>query len=128
MLRISRQLLEATVAHLRSELPNEGVGLWLGQRGWVERVERLENHHALPQTNYAADPTKVLKILKGLDESDMGLMAIYHSHPRGAAVPSESDKAQAFWRVPYVIVAMENESVRAWKLPEVEEVTLYVDE
>ena len=128
MLRISRPLLEATLAHLCSELPNEGVGLWIGQRGRVARVERLENQHPLPQTNYAADPAEVLKILKGLDESGMELLAIYHSHPKGVAVPSESDKAQAFWRVPYVIVAMENENVRAWKLPEVEEVALYVDE
>jgi proteasome lid subunit RPN8/RPN11 len=128
MLRISRQLLEATLAYLRSELPSEGVGLWIGQRGRTVRVEQLENRHSTPQTHYTADPAEVLRILKSLDATGMELVAIYHSHPKGAAVPSESDKAQAFWRVPYVIVAMENENVRAWKLPEVEEVVLYVDE
>ncbi|MDX2004541.1 MAG: M67 family metallopeptidase [Meiothermus sp.] len=127
MLRIPAALLEATLAHLRSELPGEGVGLWIGRRGRVTRVEPLSNHHPSPQTNYAADPAEVLKLLKELDDTDTELLAIYHSHPKSAATPSESDRAQAFWRVPYVIVAMQTQSVRAWRLPEVEEVALYVD-
>ena len=128
MLRISSAALETTLVHLRSELPHEGVGIWVGRKGWALQAVPLHNIHNEPRVAYTADPAELLKHLKELEASRLELVAIYHSHPNSPATPSQSDIAQAFWRVPYVIVEMQTEQLRAWKLPELEEVSIHVDQ
>ncbi len=127
VLRVSSELLEATRHHLRTQFPNEGVGLWLGKGGRVVQVVPLENTHPSPLWAYTADPNGLLKALKEAEKAGLDLLAIYHSHPNSSAQPSESDRAQAFWRVAYVILAMKTGETRAWKLPDLEEILIYVD-
>lgn len=127
MLRVGRVELERTLQHLRSELPKEGVGLWAGRGGRVERVLPLPNVHQTPQVAYTADPGALVREIRDLEREGLELLAIYHSHPLGPARPSPSDKMQAYWRVPYVIFALESGEVRAYNLPEGEEVGLYVE-
>lgn len=124
MLRVSRDCLEQTLAHLRAVLPNEGVGLWVGQRGRVRQVWPLENIHTTPQLRYEANPQALLEALRKMETAGLELVAIYHSHPTGPAQPSEADRLEAFWRVPYVIVALETGDIRAFSLPEREEVVV----
>ena len=112
MLYVPRGLLEETRAHLLREAPKEGVGLWAGRRE-VERV--------IP---YLADPLALLKALKALEREGLSLLAIYHSHPKGPALPSPRDIKEARWRVPYVIFG--TDGVRAFLLPEGQEVALVV--
>ncbi len=123
VLYLPRRLLEETQAHLRSEYPREGVGLWGGRRE-VERVLPLPNIHPEPQTGYLAEPRALLRALKVLEAEGLELLAIYHSHPFSPAWPSERDRAEARWRVPYVIFG--TDGVRAFLLPEGEEVGLVV--
>lgn len=66
-------------------------------------------------------------MVQGLEREGLELLAIYHSHPKGSVHPSQTDKTQAFWRVPYVILALETGEVRAYKLPEGEEVLLSIE-
>lgn len=127
MLRISAQLLSDTQKHLARQMPFEGVGLWLGKAGRVIQVVPLANIHSNPRVAYTASPTAVLSCLKQAEAHGLELLAIFHSHPTGHATPSESDRAQAFWRVPYVIVAIAGGDTRAWKLPELEEVAVVVE-
>lgn len=127
VLRVGQAELERTLRHLRSELPREGVGLWAGRGGRVERVVPLPNVHERPQLAYTADPGALLRGIRDLEREGLELLAIYHSHPRGPASPSSSDRMQAYWRVPYVIFALESGEVRAYNLPEGEEVRLHVE-
>lgn len=127
MLRVGQAELERTLQHLRSELPKEGVGLWAGRQGRVERVLPLPNVHQTPRVAYTADPGALLREIRGLEREGLELLAIYHSHPQGPASPSPSDKMQAYWRVPYVIFALESGEVRAYNLPDGEEVRLHVE-
>ncbi|WP_337844380.1 M67 family metallopeptidase [Thermus sp.] len=120
---IPRPLLEETRAHLLKEAPREGVGLWGGRRV-VERVLPLPNVHLSPLTGYLAEPRALLRALKALEAEGMELLAIYHSHPKGPALPSPTDLREARWRVPYVIFG--TDGVRAFLLPEGREVPLYL--
>ncbi|GAA5335063.1 M67 family metallopeptidase [Thermus hydrothermalis] len=123
ILYVPKKLLEETRAHLQREAPREGVGLWAGRRE-VERVIPLPNAHPNPLTGYLAEPLALLKALKALEQEGLSLLAIYHSHPAGPALPSPTDIREARWRVPYVIFGMDG--VRAFLLPEGEEVALAV--
>ncbi|BAW02468.1 metal-dependent protease of the PAD1/JAB1 superfamily [Thermus thermophilus] len=123
VLYLPRRLLEETEAHLRREAPKEGVGLWAGRRE-VERVVPLPNVHPNPLTGYLAEPLALLRALKALEREGLSLLAIYHSHPSGPALPSPRDIKEARWRVPYVIFG--TDGVRAFLLPEGQEVALVV--
>jgi proteasome lid subunit RPN8/RPN11 len=127
MLRISRALLEQTLSHLRLEAPNEGVGLWVGHGGRVERIVPLPNLHEQPLSAYNADPQALIGALRGLEREGLELVAIYHSHPQGPPRPSQTDRSRAFWRVPYVIFALETGEARAYNLPQGEEVRVHVE-
>ncbi|WP_423247893.1 M67 family metallopeptidase [Thermus albus] len=121
MLYVSRRLLEETRTHLDKEVPREGVGLWAGRRE-VERVIPLPNVHPEPLVGYLAEPLALLRALKELEREGLSLLAIYHSHPKGPALPSPTDIREARWRVPYVIFG--TDGVRAFLLPEGREVPL----
>ncbi|HEU4740489.1 MAG TPA: M67 family metallopeptidase [Meiothermus sp.] len=128
MLRVPKALLESTWRHLRAESPREGVGLWAGRLGLVTRVLPLPNVDPRPHQSYEADPAELLRALEGLEAAGLEVLAIYHSHPTGPARPSPTDKSKAYWRVPYVIFAIESGQVRAYRLPEGEEVGVEVGE
>ncbi|WP_022799121.1 Mov34/MPN/PAD-1 family protein [Thermus islandicus] len=125
VLYVPIRLLRETQAHLEREAPREGVGLWAGRRE-VERVIPLPNVHPNPRTGYLAEPLALLRALKEMEREGLSLLAIYHSHPAGPALPSPTDRKEARWRVPYVIFG--TDGFRAFLLPEgreVEVVPLY---
>ena len=121
VLYVPRRLLEETRTHLQKEAPKEGVGLWAGRRE-VERVIPLPNAHPEPLVGYLAEPLALLRALKEMEREGLALLAIYHSHPRGPALPSPTDIREARWRVPYVIFG--TDGVRAFLLPEGQEVPM----
>jgi proteasome lid subunit RPN8/RPN11 len=123
VLYLPRRLLQETEAHLQGEAPREGVGLWAGRRE-VERAIPLPNVHPSPLTGYLADPLALLKALRELEREGLSLLAIYHSHPQGPALPSPTDIREARWRVPYVIFG--TDGFRAFLLPEGREVAVAV--
>ena len=119
VLYVPRRLLRETQAHLEREAPREGVGLWAGRRE-LERVLPLPNVHPNPLTGYLAEPLALLKALRALEREGLSLLALYHSHPKGPALPSPTDLKEARWRVPYVIFG--TDGFRAFLLPEGREV------
>jgi proteasome lid subunit RPN8/RPN11 len=127
MLRVPQLLLEHTLAHLHRLAPCEGVGLWAGTKGRVSEVIELPNIHAKPQVAYEAEPLALVRAIGDIEERGLELLAIYHSHPTGPAWPSQSDKTQAFWRVPYVIVALQSGDIKAYRLPEETEVMIQIE-
>ena len=60
-----------------------------------------------------------LPLLIGLPQSGINVLAIYHSHPRWAAVPSKTDlRENHYGEVPRIIVSLlgPTPEVRAWRL------------
>jgi proteasome lid subunit RPN8/RPN11 len=128
IVHLSRACLEQTLSHLRAALPREGVGLWLGRAGRVLQVWPLPNVHLRPWERYQAEPQSLLEAVRYSERAGLELVAIFHSHPNGPAQPSETDRAQAFWRVPYVIFDMRSEHLRAFWLPQGEEVPVWLEQ
>lgn len=128
IMRLPRACLEQTLSHLRAAMPHEGVGLWLGRAGRVLEVWPLPNVHLRPWERYQAEPQSLLEAVRYIEREGLELVAIFHSHPNGPAQPSETDRAQAFWRVPYVIFDMHTEHLRAFWLPQGEELPVWLEE
>jgi len=87
-------------------LPNECCGMVGGKDGAATKVVRVANAAASP-LRYEMDPQGQFDALKEI-ESDGELLAIYHSHTKSAAYPSQTDVNQAQnWPEPiYVIVSL----------------------
>lgn len=118
-MKISQQLVDEMVAHAREDLPNECCGMVGGRDGVATKVVRVVNAAGTP-LRYEMDPQGQFNALKEI-EDDGELLAIYHSHTRSAAYPSQTDVNQAQnWPEPiYVIVSLadsENPDVQAFHL------------
>jgi [CysO sulfur-carrier protein]-S-L-cysteine hydrolase len=115
--RISRAQWDDLLAHAREESPNECCGYLPLRDGVVESVKRAENARCSPY-GYELDH-KSLFAANEL-EDDGYEVAVYHSHPRSPAQPSQTDINLA--RYPnwlYVIVSPVDEpGVRAWRIAE----------
>jgi proteasome lid subunit RPN8/RPN11 len=125
---ISQADWDALVAHAQEEAPNECCGYARMSDGHVDEVFRAENLRASPY-GYEIDPRSLLAA-NDLDDEGHGV-AIYHSHPRSAAEPSQTDINLAHyphWRYLIVSLAAAPE-VRAWRIQEgrVEEEDIVVE-
>ena len=100
-------LREEIVAHARESAPQECCGLLLGEDEVARRALRCRNVHPTPETRYLIDSTQVFEAFKASKDFDRELVGIYHSHPRSAAYPSPTDRAEAHWPdAAYVLVSL----------------------
>ena len=127
-MRISRADWDELVAHAREVAPQECCGYARLKDGRVEEVFRGYNERQSPY-GFVMDGRSLLAA-NDLDDEGHGV-AIYHSHPRSAAEPSQTDINLAHyphWR--YLIVSLADEpQVRAWKIADgrVEEEDIVVE-
>ena len=108
-MKISQQLIDEMVAHAREDLPNECCGLIGGRDGEATAVIRVANAAATP-LRYEMDPQEQYNALKAIEDEGGELLAIYHSHTKSAAYPSQTDVNQAvMWpEQVYVIVSLQD--------------------
>ena len=88
-MRIDRALLDEIVAHAVRDTPNECCGLVVGRDGTATAAHALENLAASP-FRFDIDGRELIAFAFA-DEDDDQLTAIYHSHTRSAAYPSQTD-------------------------------------
>ena len=115
-MRISRAQRDELFAHAREDAPNECCGYLRLSDGMVEEVMRAENTYHAP-TRFELDARSLLAANE-LDDEGYGV-AIYHSHPRSSAEPSQTDINLApYPGWPQLIVSLENDEplVRAWRI------------
>lgn len=93
-MRIVQSLIDEMVAHAREDLPNECCGMVGGRNGEADVVVRVENAAASP-LRYEMDPQGQYDALKSIEDEGRELLAIYHSHTKSAAYPSQTDVNQA---------------------------------
>jgi [CysO sulfur-carrier protein]-S-L-cysteine hydrolase len=108
--KISQALIDEMVAHAREDLPNECCGMVAGLDGEATEVIRVENAAASP-LRYEMDPKAQYEAWKSIEDGGRELLAIYHSHTKSAAYPSQTDVNQAVaWPDQvYVIVSLADE-------------------
>jgi [CysO sulfur-carrier protein]-S-L-cysteine hydrolase len=107
-MRIAQSLIDEMVAHARGDLPNECCGLVGGADGEATSVVPVGNAAASP-LRYEMDPQGQYDALKAIEDGGGELLAIYHSHTKSAAYPSQTDVNQAVnWPdAVYVIVSLQ---------------------
>lgn len=110
MLTIPRPWHDAMIQHLQDEYPLEACGLLGGKDQLVSRHYPIENILHSPVA-YEMEPAQQIQAIIALENAGLELLAIYHSHPQGPSVPSETDVAQAYWPdTAYLIVSLQNRS------------------
>jgi proteasome lid subunit RPN8/RPN11 len=115
-MRMTRQQWDELVAHAREEAPNECCGYMRLTDRTVDQVYRAVNERQSPY-GYELG-FEALRATNELDDEGHGV-AIYHSHPRSAPEPSQTDinlAAYPGWL--QLIVSLENDEplVRAWRI------------
>ena len=115
-MRISKAHWDEMVSHAREEEPNECCGYLRASDGRVEEIVRSENLRSSPY-GYELD-AKSLLAANDLDEEGFQV-GIYHSHPRSAPEPSQTDINLAHyphWTYLIVSLAGKEPDVRAWRI------------
>lgn len=133
-MRIAQHVIDEIVAHSREDLPNECCGMVAGTDGAAETAYRARNAFESP-LRYDVHPSDLFRIVeREIPEAGEELVAIYHSHTKSAAYPSQTDINLAEnWPDPlYLICSLadpEAPEVRAFEIRDggVEEVELAVD-
>jgi proteasome lid subunit RPN8/RPN11 len=107
-MQIARSMVDEIVAHARAELPNECCGIIASQDGNAVQVFQAKNFEASP-VRYGLDPREQYRIMMEIDGRGWTLGAIYHSHTRSPAYPSQTDVNLAFYPdALYLIVSLQD--------------------
>ena len=106
MIRVSRAVYDEMVAHASEERPFECCGLLAGTGGAITLSHRARNAADLFGIRYELDPREYLKLSREIDDADLDLVGVYHSHPFTRAYPSATDVGQAWEGLVYVIVSL----------------------
>lgn len=78
----------------------------------------MTNVHLNPEKHYHMDDGQVVDAMAECDERDQQLIAVFHSHLRTPAIPSEADTGALNQDPAYLIVSLAEEmpKVRAWRM------------
>ena len=94
-LRMTPALARFLVQEAVTAAPEECCGLLIGKGTAVFQSKPLTNVAEDPRSGFLAEPKELLHALFRAEEEQLELLAIYHSHPRGDALPSERDIREA---------------------------------
>ena len=120
-LRVPRAVYEQMLNHAFAEWPLECCGLLAGrvegERGEVMRLYRLVNELASP-VEYRSSPRSMFDACRDLSAHGWDVLAVYHSHPTTAPIPSTKDRAANYSEnvVNLIISLAEPIGVAAWWL------------
>jgi proteasome lid subunit RPN8/RPN11 len=117
-LEIPRNIVDAMVAHCVQEAPLECCGILCGVAPRVSLFYPLRNDNQ-SETRYNADPQDLIAAHIDFRRQGAEILALYHSHPRWDAIPSQTDLAENYYGpVPRIIVSLKSEApdVRVWRL------------
>ena len=122
LLVIPRPVYDAMLAHARAELPAECCGLLAGRVengiGVVTEHYALVNELASP-TEYVSEPRSMFAAHKAMRAAGTDVLAVYHSHPASAPVPSRRDLERNYSEVVVNLIiglAGDEPEVRGWWL------------
>jgi [CysO sulfur-carrier protein]-S-L-cysteine hydrolase len=127
-MRMTKAQWDELIAHAREEAPNECCGYARAKDGAVDAVYRAVNERRSP---YGFEfGFEALQATNDLDDEGWEV-ATYHSHPRSAAEPSQTDINLATYPSwTYLIVSLAGDPhVRAWRIAdgEVDEQPIEID-
>lgn len=92
--RISYAVARQIADHARGQLPREACGLLAGTDAQILAAHPMRNVSDSPQTRFQIEPREQLQALKAIDQAQLDWIGVYHSHPRSAPIPSQTDREQ----------------------------------
>ena len=101
-------------AHVESCAPLEACGLLAGKDGAVSRVFLITNQAKSPE-RFRMEPVEQVRALHWVDTNSLDLLAIFHSHPTGPEMLSETDIAEAAYEVVQIIWSPSSLQEEAWQ-------------
>lgn len=95
IVELSRAVLADMREHAARSQPREACGLLLGQGSRIALYVPAANVHAQPRTHFEIDPVALIAAHKAARAGGSQLLGYFHSHPRGPAEPSATDRRMA---------------------------------
>ena len=87
-------------SHAERAYPNECCGLLVGERRdddvFVREVHESANIALVPANQFEIDPQIRFDVERRVRDEALDLVGVYHSHPDGEAMPSETDIERAW--------------------------------
>tara|TARA_Y100000590_G_scaffold192526_1_gene218846 strand:+ start:924 stop:1340 length:417 start_codon:yes stop_codon:yes gene_type:complete len=125
-LNISKKFLDAIIAQALDEDPNECCGIMGASGENVEKLYQMTNVEASP-FRYRMDPKELYETVNDIENNNLEVGVIYHSHTNSPAYPSDTDVRIATWEdgtsvwpdTLYVLISLinhENPEVRAFSI------------
>lgn len=121
MLEIDQALVDAVVAHARTDHPDEACGVIAGPAGSDRPVRFIPMVNAARSpTFYEFDSMDLLRLYREMDDRDEEPVVIYHSHTATEAAPSRTDIAYASEpQAHYLLVSTrdpDSEEIRSFRI------------
>jgi proteasome lid subunit RPN8/RPN11 len=122
---------QAIVRHVLADVPREACGMIAGRDNRAELIIAAHNAAADPLHYYEIDHKTLVQAMFDIERRGLTLLGIYHSHPAGDPIPSQTDITQsAYPDVVYLIIGLRGDEPRfnGWHIRrhEVEPVTLHI--
>lgn len=119
-MEIRQEFVDQIVAHALEDRPNECCGIVAGTGGAATEVFPARNALASP-FSFDMDPQDQFAIYTAIEDRGEEILAIYHSHTKSPAEPSQSDRNNArSWPDPiWLIVSLAdpaNPVLRGWDM------------
>lgn len=111
----------AIIRHALETRPEECCGFLIGRGREILAVLPMRNVASTPETRYKVDDAAHVDARRVLRRivPPIGIVGVYHSHPRGAARPSTVDLAEALypdWLYVIVGLAGRRPDLRAFRI------------
>jgi [CysO sulfur-carrier protein]-S-L-cysteine hydrolase len=117
---ISESQRQAIFDHCLSKRPEEACGLVAGREGRVEKIYFTENvERENKRIRYEIDPSELLRIFREVEDDDLELIGIFHSHVESEAKPSATDIRKSYYPDQvYFLVSLKEipAELRAWQI------------
>ena len=102
MLYLRRNQEDFIHKYVESCLPEEGCGLIGGKEGRAEMIITVTNADHSPSRFYM-DERELVSAYLAFEEAKLDFLAIFHSHPVGPKVPSETDLQSLMYYHPGIL-------------------------
>lgn len=102
-LYIPKAFLDKINAQAAQEYPRECCGILAGKKGRILKMYPIKNMES-SSSSFFMDPEEQYRVFKEIEQENLKLLAIYHSHPHSDAYPSPKDIDLAFYPDTFMII------------------------
>ena len=95
-LLLTEDLLGIMRSAVQAAVPEEACGIVIGAADTAYEIRAIENILHSPN-RYQMESKAVLDAFISMEERNLELIAIFHSHPNGPPHPSQTDIAEAYY-------------------------------